>query len=89
LFGDDDSHVSTRSRYPLPSYIFAESPIARHSQHKMNFREVETVGPLVAKVMRHDQKTKNHHHHHRYLMAVVYDSYADETLYDLAHTFKH
>jgi hypothetical protein len=47
LFGDEDSHVSTRSRYPLPSYIFAESHIARHSQHKMNFREVETVGRVA------------------------------------------
>jgi hypothetical protein len=54
----------------------------------MNFHEVETVSLLAAKVMRHDQKTKNHHHH-RYLMAVVDDSYTYEKLYDLAHTFKH
>jgi hypothetical protein len=89
LFGDDDdddSNGSTRSRYPLPLYVFAESPIARHSQHKMNFREAETVGPIAAKVMRHYQKN---HHHYRYLITVVDDSYADETLYDLAHTFKH
>jgi hypothetical protein len=53
----------------------------------MNFREVETVGPLAAKVMRHNQKkkTKNYHHH----MVVVDDSYTDETLYNLAHTLKH
>jgi hypothetical protein len=33
-------------KYPAPSYIFAEAPVARHSRQKMNFREVETVGPL-------------------------------------------
>ena len=37
-----------QAKYPTPLYIFAESPIERntHSQ-KMNFREVETVGPLA------------------------------------------
>ena len=39
LFGAD-------GKYPAPSFIFAEAPIARHSREKMNFREVETVGPL-------------------------------------------
>jgi hypothetical protein len=40
LFGGVDG------KYPAPAYIFAEAPIARHSRQKMNFREVETVGPL-------------------------------------------
>ena len=43
LFGDD-----TTAKYPKPRYIFAESPISRNTHsHKMNFREVETVGPMA------------------------------------------
>jgi len=42
LFGD-----TTESRWPLPTAIFAQAPVARENQHKMNFREVETVGPLA------------------------------------------
>jgi hypothetical protein len=34
------------ARWPTPSYIFAEGPQDRN-KHKMNFREVETVGPLA------------------------------------------
>jgi hypothetical protein len=34
------------ARWPTPSYIFAEGPQGRN-RHKMNFREVETVGPLA------------------------------------------
>ena len=42
LFGD-----SITSKYPKPFLIYAESPISRNTHsHKMNFREVETVGPL-------------------------------------------
>jgi hypothetical protein len=42
LFGD-----TSLTRWPSPSYIFAESPGHRHSHKKMNFREIETVGPLA------------------------------------------
>lgn len=42
LFGDDKN-----SRWPLPIAIFAEAPDDRYSRTKMNFREVETVGPLA------------------------------------------
>jgi hypothetical protein len=37
-------------RWPAPSFIFAEGPGQRKSQHKMNFREMETVGPTAEKV---------------------------------------
>jgi hypothetical protein len=36
------------SRWPKPVGIFAQSPRGRQSRHKMNFREIETVGPLAA-----------------------------------------
>lgn len=45
LFGDSDT-----SRWPAPSYIFAEGPGHRNNPKKMNFREVETVGPLSKKI---------------------------------------
>ena len=45
LFGHDED-----SRWPAPSYIFAEGPKDRHNRHKMNFREIETVGPLAEKI---------------------------------------
>jgi hypothetical protein len=44
-FGFDKSE-----RWPAPSFIFAEGPGQRRSQRKMNFREMETVGPLADKV---------------------------------------
>jgi hypothetical protein len=44
IFGDEEE-----AKWPLPSYIFAESPGHRHNPRKMNFREVETVGPLAEK----------------------------------------
>lgn len=37
-------------RWPSPSYIFAEGPGERRNTKKMNFREIETVGPLSEKV---------------------------------------
>jgi len=43
LFGDN------HERWPAPSYIFAQSPKGRHNEQKMNFREIETVGPLADK----------------------------------------
>lgn len=43
LFGHDSE------RWPLPSFIFAMSPTSRNNRHKMNFREIETVGPLASK----------------------------------------
>jgi len=45
LFGD-----SGAERWPAPSYIFAEGPGHRKNKRKMNFREIETVGPLAAKL---------------------------------------
>lgn len=45
LFGDHD-----HERWPSPSFIFAEGPGQRRNQRKMNFREMETVGPLADKV---------------------------------------
>jgi hypothetical protein len=36
------------SRWPKPVGIFAQSPRGRQNRHKMNFREIETVGPLAA-----------------------------------------
>jgi hypothetical protein len=42
-FGEDGE------RWPSPSYIFAMSPPGQHNKHKMNFREIETVGPLAKK----------------------------------------
>lgn len=45
LFGTDD-----KSRWPAPSYIFAEGPGHRNNPSKMNFRELETVGPLAEKL---------------------------------------
>ncbi|KAL7559106.1 hypothetical protein ACA910_017518 [Epithemia clementina (nom. ined.)] len=44
LFGDGNE------RWPSPSYIFALGPGSRRSSRKMNFREIETVGPLREKV---------------------------------------
>jgi hypothetical protein len=44
IFGDN------QERWPAPSYIFAEGPGQRHNKKKMNFREIETVGPLSEKV---------------------------------------
>mmetsp|Transcript_7832 Transcript_7832/g.16332 ORF Transcript_7832/g.16332 Transcript_7832/m.16332 type:complete len:386 (-) Transcript_7832:203-1360(-) len=44
LFGDDEE------RWPAPSYIYALDPDGRHNKHKLNFREIETVGPLSEKV---------------------------------------
>jgi len=44
LFGDKGE------RWPAPSYIFALRAGARHGRHKMNFREIETVGPLAEKL---------------------------------------
>lgn len=44
LFGDD------KERWPAPSYIFAEGPGQRRNKDKMNFREIETVGPLSQKI---------------------------------------
>lgn len=44
LFGDGNE------RWPVPSYIFAEGPGSRRNKRKMNFREIETVGPLSEKV---------------------------------------
>ena len=44
LFGDDP-----HARWPAPEYIFAMTPGGRHNKHKMNYREVETVGPLANK----------------------------------------
>lgn len=43
LFGDGNE------RWPSPSYIFAESPGFRSAKMKMNFREIETVGPVAQK----------------------------------------
>lgn len=43
LFGDNDE------RWPSPSFIFAEGPGARKNKKKMNFREIETVGPIAEK----------------------------------------
>lgn len=37
------------SRWPVPSFAFAENPGGRHNRHKMNFREVETIGPTMVK----------------------------------------
>ena len=36
-------------RWPAPSYLFALSPDGRHNRRKMNFREIETLGPLANK----------------------------------------
>lgn len=44
LFGDGE-----HDRWPLPSYIFALSPVGRDNARKMNFREIETVEPLATK----------------------------------------
>ncbi|EEC47495.1 predicted protein [Phaeodactylum tricornutum CCAP 1055/1] len=44
LFGD------AGERWPAPSFIFAMSPGGRHKKRKMNFREIETVGPLSDKI---------------------------------------
>lgn len=44
LFGDDE-----KDRWPLPSYIFALSPVGRENNRKMNFREIETVELLAQK----------------------------------------
>lgn len=43
-FGDDHNE-----RWPAPSYIFALAPGGRNNAHKMNFREIETAGPLAKK----------------------------------------
>jgi hypothetical protein len=43
LFGDD------HERWPAPSYIFALAPGGRNNAQKMNFREIETAGPLAEK----------------------------------------
>jgi len=43
LFGDD------HERWPAPSYVFAQSPGARNNKRKLNFREIETVGPVAEK----------------------------------------
>lgn len=40
---------SHEERWPAPSFIFAMSPGGRHNKHKMNYREIETVGPLAEK----------------------------------------
>ena len=40
----------SHERWPSPSYIFAEGPGERRNTKKMNFREIETVGPLSEKV---------------------------------------
>jgi hypothetical protein len=45
LFGDHE-----HDRWPSPAFIFAEGPGQRRNQRKMNFREMETVGPLADKV---------------------------------------
>jgi hypothetical protein len=45
LFGDHE-----HDRWPAPAFIFAEGPGQRRNQRKMNFREMETVGPLADKV---------------------------------------
>ena len=37
------------SRWPQPSYMFAETPGARRNPAKQNFREVETIMPLAEK----------------------------------------
>jgi hypothetical protein len=44
LFGDDHE-----TRWPTPSYIFALAPGGRNNKSKMNFREIETAGPLAEK----------------------------------------
>lgn len=44
LFGDGDE------RWPAPSHIYALGPGGRHNKHKLNFREIETVGALSEKV---------------------------------------
>lgn len=36
-------------RWPAPSYIFALAPGGRHNKNRMNFREIELVGPLARK----------------------------------------
>lgn len=36
-------------RWPLPALIYAQGPGGRHNRHKMNFRELETIGPLAEK----------------------------------------
>lgn len=43
LFGDD------HERWPAPTFVFAEGPKDRNNKKKMNFREIETVGPLAEK----------------------------------------
>ena len=43
LFGDD------QERWPAPSYIYAMGPGDRSNKNRMNFREIETVGPLSEK----------------------------------------
>lgn len=43
LFGDGDE------RWPTPSFLYAEGPGARSNPHKLNFREIETIGPLAHK----------------------------------------
>ena len=42
LFGN-----ASHYRWPLPVAIFAEAPVGRNDKKKMNFRELETVGPLA------------------------------------------
>jgi len=42
LFGN-----ASHYRWPLPAAIFAEAPVGRNDRQKMNFRELETVGPLA------------------------------------------
>lgn len=44
LFGDGDE------RWPAPSFVYAEGPGERRNKKKMNFREIETVGPLSKKI---------------------------------------
>jgi hypothetical protein len=37
-------------RWPAPSFIFAQGPGNRHTRNKLNFRELETIGPLSKKL---------------------------------------
>jgi hypothetical protein len=45
LFGNDHGE-----RWPAPSYLFALAPSGRNKKTRMNFREIETVGPMAKKL---------------------------------------
>lgn len=66
------AHSVFGHRWPYPAAIFVENPGRRHNRLRLNFREMETIGPLVA-TLRNRTSSAVH----------VDDSYSNDNIRDL------